>query len=187
MAITEPSNSIPDPLWAELDYAESKEQEELEAGYKEVEGWNAALLNQVAGLQGMGLNLIGRLGDGSDEGNPPFDMSAHKPTNSLLYLRPDTREKLYAQGELPYAIHSEGDPYTITGDVPSRAKKLIDDLIANTSSKLDAENSTPDKEIWHGDVAGQPVRFVKYYGVITAHGLYSTTESPTLSIRVYRE
>jgi len=190
--MTDPLNPAPDPLWSELESANSEQQQKLEVAYKEVEDWNGRLLNEVAGIQKMDGTLIARLGEEVDERRPAFDLSKQDIKSVLLYLRPDTRHALHDQGELPQTVHAEGDPHIITGQIPARAKKLVDNLLASTSSELDTENSTLAQEIWHGDVAGQRVKFVKYHGIMTHHGLdlqgnETSSEDPTLNIRVYRE
>ncbi len=182
---TEPSDST----WADFDAVNKQEQEALEQAYQEVEGWNSVLLNQVAGIEDVNLTLVRKLSDSPDDEHMPGDKMSLKTTNALLYLRPDTRSKLYDQGEPDAVIHAQGDPYTVTGDVPPRTQKLIDDLLASTSATHDTEHSTAEDEIWRGDVAGQPIKIVKIHGVMTSHAFdpTDTKHNPTLSVRIYRD
>lgn len=189
--MTDPDNPAPDPLWDELRGIEEKNKQSVDEAYKTVEGYNAHLLNQVAGITDAEFVLVKKLSGDADDSEPGEKLVLPQKS-ALLYLRPDTRAQLHESGESVELAHDGGDPHTITGEIPERTKKLIADLLANTSAEQDEEHSTLDQEIWYGDVAGQRIKFVMYHGVMVSNGLdlqgrETKKDKPTLSVRVYRQ
>lgn len=158
--MTEPQNPNPkDDIWKEFDAAEAAKNERLEHDYQVIEGYNATMLNQIAGLEDTVFQLQGEITeDGLDPTSGPNELRG-KSLMSLLYLRPDRQQELYEQGETGEYAENNGNPYIIRGEVPERTQKLIDDLFASTGATKDKERSTPTWEVWKGDVAGQPIEF----------------------------
>ncbi len=185
--MTEPTPQSPnnDPLWQQFHAAEAQSDVALEVRYQEIEGFNAHILNLVAGIQDSEFKLQGVLGDKpEDPDNPMPETLVLKQTHeNFLFLQPDRRDELHQQGEDAFL----GDPYVIRGDVSPRTQKLIEDMFTSTEATLDKEHSTPTIEIWRGNVAGTPIHFEKRNQMYRLHGLEGVAKDmPSLSIGVYR-
>lgn len=186
MTEQQPQQPSPDDLWKEFRDVELDFSERLEGRYREIEGYNALILNQIAGIEDSVLSIEGRITDGVlDPLAGPEEMRL-KPQMSLLYLQPDRREELYDQGESGDYVTLYADPHVIRGEVPSRTRQLIDDLFASTGATIDKDRSKPGLQVWKGDVAGQPIEFDVHkqpYRVIQGD---KEKLVPTLSIYVNR-
>lgn len=158
--MTEPNApQPPDDLWSKFHANEISRAEKLEEQYKVIEGYNAHLLNQVAGIEDSVFMLEGRITDnGIDTSDGPSEFRG-KTHMAALFLQPDRREELVAQGEPGERVEHYGDPYVIRGEVPERTQRLIDELFASTEAVLDEGKSTPEWEVWKGNVAGAPIEF----------------------------
>lgn len=179
------STPPPEDLWQDFHKAEAASAEQLEEQYKVIEGYNSKMLNQVAGIEDAVFELQGRIGeDGIDPLEGQGEIRGKSSFMSLLYLKPDTREYLVQQGEVPQVADLNGNPYVIRGEVPARTQKLIDDLFASTGAVKDNERSKPTWEVWKGDVAGQPIEFDVYRHVHKLIRGDHEEEVPTLAIYV---
>jgi hypothetical protein len=184
--MTEEQHQPPDDLWAEFQAVNDAKNERLEQRYKEIEDYNAIMLNQVAGIEDSVFEIKGRL---TDEGIDPFggpDEIRGKPFRSLLFLQPDIRQDLQAQGESGQNIVMYGDPHVIRGEISPRTQKLVEDLFASTNATKDDRRSKPTWEIWRGDVAGQPIEFDVHKDVLRQTKGSEETVIPTLAIYVNR-
>lgn len=171
-----------DPLWGSFDQVDAEHAARLEEGYKQVEGYNAELLNQVASIADSNLKLVGSL---SENPQAPPDLSLVR--QATLYLRPDRQGELSDQGERASVTYEDGFPYSIVGDIPPRSQKLIEDLLTSTEAVMNEPDSTPTEEIWSGNIAGEPIDLVLFHKTKIVY-LPSGEEarSPTLMIRAYR-
>lgn len=158
--MTEPQGTPPpDDVWREFDAGEAARAEQIEEQYRVIEGYNAHLLNQVAGIEDSVYTLEGRITDeGIDRSEGPRELRG-KTHMAGLFLQPDRRKELHDQGETGEYAELYGSPYVIRGEVPERTQRLVDELFASTEAVMDQERSTPDWEIWVGNVAGAPVEF----------------------------
>ena len=173
-----------DPTWGDFDAAERSKADRLEEDYLEVEAFNRALLNQVAGLEYSELELEEVISKGSD--SPVPHTLKLSPTNALLYLRPDRRKQLHDVGEKGSVVFDDGDPHVIVGRIPRRTQELIENLLAGIEAKVDNNRSTPDEEMWIGNIAGQPIEVVKYRSTLSRIVDDRTITEPMLSMRAYR-
>lgn len=159
-----PPNVGPDDeLWQQFYTNELRLQEQAEHAYKEIEGYNAIFLNQLAGLEESVFHVVGEFGSDDDSRADlrPQEIRGQSYM-TLLYLRPDTRETLQEQGEDPDTIENLGNPHIIRGEVPARTKQLLENLIKSLGATIVQEKSTPEKTVWRGDVAGEPVELDVY-------------------------
>ena len=155
-----------DPFWQEFEAAEIEKQDKLEKQYREIEHYNAKLLNMVAGLEASGLQYVEPISE--EPTGPAPDLSDMR--NTLLYLQPDRREELYEVegGEL---AERAGNPHVITGDIPPRTQQLIENLLASIDAKKDEAQSNDTQEIWHGVVGTQPVKIIISHSPYRSEGL----------------
>lgn len=147
-----------DNLWQQFDAVEAQKQEELEAAYQQVEGYNAQMLNQVAGIEDTVFQVNGVIKDGETsyhDGQP--EEIRGKSFMSLLYLQPDRQEQLSAQGEHYDTIKNQGDPHVIRGEVPERSNKLLQNLLESIDAKELKHRSSPNLTVWRGSIAGEPI------------------------------
>jgi len=172
-----------DPTWGEFNAVVAEKTAQLEADYQEIVGFNEALINQTVRLEVSKFWL-------RDPNSVDQDISADSkpdltgyPLSSFLYLRPDRQKEIFDDTHDSGKAHDEGDPYVITGEVPERTKKLIDDLLKSVEAVLDEKRSTPTNEVWVGNVAGQTFNIIKNMAVIRSSIGDDVTEKPTLSMR----
>ncbi len=171
--MTEPNSpQSPDDLWQAFDDNEISRAEKLEEQYRVIEGYNALLLNQVAGIEDSVFVLEGKItDDGIDTSDGPSEFRG-KTQMAILFLQPDRTKELIAQGEPGEHAELYGNPYVIRGEVPERTQKLIDELFLSTEATLDEDISSPELEVWKGNVAGVPVEFDVHkqtYRIITGN------------------
>lgn len=142
-------------MWAQFDATNADAQERQEEAYKQIEEYNRALLNQVAGLEDVEFRLIAEITKDGEENDlrdtPPVIKG--RPYMSILYLQPDRRQELMEQGEDP----ESGNPYAIRGEVPERTTKLLDELIIGIEATKDEARSTAELTVWRGNIGGQPI------------------------------
>lgn len=173
-----------DPFWEDFEVSGQKREAQLEADYKTIEGYNRILLNQVAGLEDDVLVPEEMLNEGPEDFDPSIGLKI-VTANALLFLRPDRRAEISQSGEQKRVL-TDGDPHTITGVVPERTQKLIDDLLTGIEAHPNQERSTTSEEAWVGNIAGQPIEIVKHRGILTKGTGDNETREPLLSIRAYR-
>lgn len=145
-----------DEIWQQFNADTAERLEREEVAYQEVEDYNRHLLNQIVGLEDAHFTSL--------DGQAP-DLTL-KPSTSRLFLRPDRQMELHNQGE----NSRNGDPYVITGDIPPRSQKLLDDMLQGINAKVDESKSEPDKTVYRGEIGGQPLEVVihrQVYKLIT--------------------
>lgn len=181
MPMPQPEPSTPgqeDPLWSQFDAVSAEKDDQLEKDYKQIAHYNNILLNRVAGLEDSVFTIP------SEDGQSTSELRGSSQ-DVLLYLRPDRKKQLYEANE-HHRIHPEGDPYTITGPVPERTTKMLDEMLKGIEAKQDEEHSTPSQEVYMGNIGGQLIKVIFYHQTHTISDGKSQKEEPVFFARAYR-
>lgn len=170
-----------DATWKDFDAAEQARQAEIELQYQVIEGFNRALLNQVAGIEDDHLDVVEASPKGeSEEPQKHLTLLSAMPS---LYLKPALTPETIGKDAArdPYI----GDPYVIAGEIPPRSQQLIDDMLAGIEASLDEGASTPGEEIWRGNIAGVPIEIRKIRQISVSKILDQEERTPILSMQAF--
>jgi hypothetical protein len=168
-------------VWAAFDAAE---QGVIQERYRQIEQRNQQTLNLAAGLEDYSVPIVGG-GVGVD--GQVLEISGGDQVSSFeLQLRPDTRAELAGDGLSAHDAWAKGEGSVLVGDVPERTQRLMDDLLRGIEGQLDEARSTPETEMWAGNVAGQPVWVDRHHDTVGhTDEQGNRVQLPVVSMRVY--